>query len=224
MRGRSIFLNGIIVAIAGFVCVLFYNRLHPNKQSALAELTLDSVGLTIILFGQYIRISARGYKSESRSEDNGLITKGPYAIVRHPMYLASFLIGLGIVVILLNWWMLPVYLGFFALWYWPQVRNEEQRLVKKFGQQFLDYRSTTPTFFPRLRDILSLNSAKYLPIKLAWLKLEYNTILALSVVVVLAESYEDITSYGLSDFLIELLFLLLIVFYFTAFALLFRER
>jgi protein-S-isoprenylcysteine O-methyltransferase Ste14 len=223
MRKRSILVNGIIVAIVGLVCVSLYKYVHPHRPSALKDRILDSIGLTIILFGQYIRISARGYKSIRHIDTSVLITDGPYALVRHPMYLASSLIGLGLVILLLKLWLVPVYLLLFFLWYWPQIHNEERWLVQKFGQEYIDYCKTTPCFFPRFRMLLGFKAKKYIPLKTAWVKKEWNTILVWSLVVVLVEGYEDISAYTLQVFIGELAFLLLIVVYFTAFAFLFRE-
>lgn len=224
MKRRSIFVNGIIAVAAAFLCILLHRYMHPANQSVAADQVLDSIGLTFILFGLYIRISARGYKSEKHLEGFSLLKDGPYALVRNPMYLASFLIGLGAVILLLDWWMVPVYAVFFALWYWPQIHNEEQWLIKKFGQEYIDYRKTTPRFIPRLRTLTSFKAKSYIPLKKIWIKKEWNTILIWSLVAVFAEGYDDISSYGIKDFAKESVILLLIIFYFTAFAFLFREE
>ena len=214
MKERSIFVNRLIIAISGFVCLPLYKYLHSNMQSALADGLLDFCGLVILLFGQYMRISARGYKSEKHLEKSVLITDGPYGFVRHPMYLGGFLIGLGIVVLLLRLWMIPVYLALFFLWYWPQIYNEQRSLLNKFGQRYIDYSKTTPCFFPFLRTLVSFQAQKYFPVKLSWLKKEWNTILVWSLTIVLVEGYEDISSYSFTAFVKEFVFLLLIVFCF----------
>jgi hypothetical protein len=153
-----------------------------------------------------------------------LITDGPYAFVRHPMYLGSFLIGLGIVVLFLKLWMVPVYLALFFVWYRPQIRKEQQKLVDKFGQQYIAYCKTTSCFFPRLRTLVSFQTQNYIPLKSSWLKKEWNTILVWSLVIVLVEGYENIRSYTFAEFEKEFIYLLLIVFYFVAFAIVFRQK
>jgi len=140
------------------------------------------------------------------------------------MYLGSFLIGLGIVVLFLKLWMVPVYLALFFVWYRPQIRKEQQKLVDKFGQQYIAYCKTTSCFFPRLRTLVSFQTQNYLPLKANWLKKEWKTILVWSLVIVLVEGYEDIVSYTFADFEKEFIFLLLIVFYFATFAVLFRQE
>jgi len=222
MKRRSIFLNGLTIAIAGALILSLYRYIVPHRQTALTDQIIDSLGLTIVLLGQYLRISARGYKSEKLINQDTLITDGPYSLVRHPMYLASFLIGLGLVMLLFIWWGIFVYAVFFLLWYWPQVHNEQQWLIKKFGQQYIDYCKTTPCYFPRLRALVDFRAKKYMPIKPAWIKKEWNTILIWSIVVVAAEGYQDITSFNIQVFLGEFVLLVLIVFYFVGFAVLFR--
>lgn len=222
IKKRSILFNGIIIAAAGFLCLFLYRYLVPQRQSVLTEQILDSLGLTAILFGQYLRISARGYKYEKHLDRDVLITDGPYALTRNPMYLASFLMGLGFVILLLKWWMITVYMAFFLVWYWPQIRSEQKRLRKKFGQDYVNYCKTTPCFFPRPTALINLKARNYIPIKMAWIKKEWNTILVWSVVAFVAEAYQDINLYSFSDFAREFIFLLLIIFYFTVFVILFR--
>jgi protein-S-isoprenylcysteine O-methyltransferase Ste14 len=222
MKRRSIFLNGLIIAAGGALTLFLYRHIVPHKQTALTDQIMDSLGLTIVLLGQYLRISARGYKSEKLINHDTLITDGPYSLVRHPMYLASFLIGLGMAMLLFAWWGIVIYAFFFLLWYWPQVHNEQQWLIKKFGQQYIDYCKTTPCCLPRLSALVCFRAKKYMPLKPAWIKKEWNTILIWFIVAVAAEGYQDITSFTLGGFLEEFVLLMLIVLYFVGFAILFR--
>jgi protein-S-isoprenylcysteine O-methyltransferase Ste14 len=215
MIRRSIFVNGLIVTAVGIGILLLYNRFNLGSENPQADQITDAVGIVIILFGQFLRASARGYKSQKHIEKDKLIINGPYALVRNPMYLASFLIGLGIVVVLLRWWMIPAYLLFFLMWYWPQIHNEQKWLVGKFGQQFTDYCSTTPCFFPRLQSLIKFRQKEHMPIKLKWLKREWNTILAWSVVVFAVEGYKDAKTYGNAACIKHLAVMLAIVFIFA---------
>jgi hypothetical protein len=140
------------------------------------------------------------------------------------MYLASFFIGLGMVLIILKLWMVPIYLLFFLLWYWPQIHNEQKWLVGKFGQQFTDYCSTTPCFSPLLRGLLGFRQKEHMPIKLSWLKKEWNTILMWFVIVFAAEGYKDIKAYGVAAGIKTLAMLLAIVFIFAIVVFLVRDK
>ncbi|HCJ66451.1 MAG TPA: isoprenylcysteine carboxylmethyltransferase family protein, partial [Elusimicrobia bacterium] len=55
------------------------------------SLFLLVVGIEIAFFGLLIRFWAAGYLRKSEE----LCISGPYAYVRHPLYLGSFLLGFG---------------------------------------------------------------------------------------------------------------------------------
>ncbi len=221
---RSILVNGLIVACVGLVLLHFYRSVTPTKQSTLPESVIDAIGLAVIFFGQFLRISARGYKHREMSEKAALITTGPYVLVRNPMYLGSFLIGLGIVIMLLKIWMVPVYILLFLLWYRWQIYNEEKHLVQKFGQAYLDYLQTTPRFFPRFRDLAKLNLKKCIPLRLKWIKMELTTILGWVLVVGFFEDYYEFQWYGFGVLLRESIFLFVLVTCFLMFLFVFREN
>jgi protein-S-isoprenylcysteine O-methyltransferase Ste14 len=221
---RSIFVNGLTVAAVAAGILLFYKPLHSSEKSALTDWILDAVGLAIILAGQYLRACARGYKSERHLEDVSLVTDGPYELVRNPMYLASFLIGSGIVLMILKPWMVPPYVLFFVVWYRPQIRNEEERLARKFGPEYAEYRRRTPCVLPRARALLGIRRKTHLPLRLSWLKREWNTILSWAIVVLLVEGFEDLRAYGTATSLEELVLLLSIVAVFAIVVYLGRER
>lgn len=203
----------------------FYPSVTPTKQSALLECVFDVVGLTVVFFGQLLRISARGYKSRQMDKNASLIATGPYALVRHPMYFGSFLIGLGIVIVLLKIWMVPVYVLLYLLWYRGQIYTEEKHLVQKFGQAYLDYSQTTPRFFPRFRDLVELNLKKCIPLRLKWIKKEWGTILAWVLVVAFFEGCYELQRHGFAALLKEeLIFLFLLMSVFLGFAFVFRGK
>ena len=82
--------------------------------------------------------------------DHGLVQSGPFARVRHPIYLAMLLLlaalglGLGHIAGLLV--AIPVFLVGTAI----RVREEERLLRQQFGRAYDDYASVTPAFIPRL--------------------------------------------------------------------------
>ncbi|WP_238476248.1 methyltransferase family protein [Agromyces mariniharenae] len=85
-------------------------------------------------------------------EPESLVTTGPYAWCRHPMYVGSWLIHLGVGVIRGSGWVavtLPVgaiaeHLGALA---------EERALHRAFGEEWADYRERVPRYagWPRRR-------------------------------------------------------------------------
>jgi len=78
-----------------------------------------------------------------------LITSGPYAIVRHPMYVGLILAALGGLFIYVTW--TAVYFACFAPFMFFRARNEERALAAEFGEQWQDYSRRVPMLIPRFR-------------------------------------------------------------------------
>ena len=78
-----------------------------------------------------------------------LITRGPYAFMRHPMYLAVILAGLGALLIYKTWAMAFFASNMFGLIY--RARGEEQALVAEFPEEWAAYCRRVPAWLPRLQ-------------------------------------------------------------------------
>ena len=81
-------------------------------------------------------------------EGQQLVTSGPFAIVRHPMYLGLILAALGGLLLYQTWTMLVF--SFFAPFVLRRARREEKLLAAAFGKQWQDYCDRVPAFLPRL--------------------------------------------------------------------------
>mgnify|MGYP001335172745 CR=1 FL=1 len=123
---------------------------------AWAEPTVRSFlyGGLLVLAGEAIRLWAAGYIKKYRVSEvqaDELVTAGPYAYVRNPLYWGNFLIGLGFAVIA-DWW--PAYVLFLAVYlyiYSSVIPLEEAYLRETFGQSYDEYARSVPRFIPRLR-------------------------------------------------------------------------
>jgi len=98
------------------------------------------------LVGQYrIRLGGGGPGMDTPPER--LVTKGPFAWCRNPMYLGHviFLAGLALTLqSLLGLAITAATAVFFAL----RVRRDEQRLAERFGQPYLDYMARVKRWIP----------------------------------------------------------------------------
>ncbi|MCQ3938409.1 MAG: hypothetical protein DPW18_15375 [Chloroflexi bacterium] len=81
--------------------------------------------------------------------DHQLITTGPYAIVRHPMYAGLMLASIG-ALLLYNTWT-TLFFVFFSPLTMLRVRQEETALSAEFGEEWKEYCRRVPAFIPRLR-------------------------------------------------------------------------
>ncbi len=102
-------------------------------------------GLACVLGGLALRSWAAGFLIKNSE----LTTTGPYALVRNPLYLGSFMMVAGFCLLINdpeNIWILSVAL---ALIYVPKVRSEERLLANVYPDQWPLYAARTPRFFPR---------------------------------------------------------------------------
>jgi protein-S-isoprenylcysteine O-methyltransferase Ste14 len=81
--------------------------------------------------------------------EHQLVTHGPYAIVRHPMYTGIILAALGSLLIYATW--TTLLFACFAPLMTVRAHREETALVAEFGDQWQEYCRRVPAFFPKLR-------------------------------------------------------------------------
>lgn len=79
-----------------------------------------------------------------------LVTSGPYAYVRNPLYFGNVVIYLGVATIGGEqlYWLLPLTLIYFTIQYKLIISLEEDTLVELFGEQYITYRQSVPSLFP----------------------------------------------------------------------------
>jgi protein-S-isoprenylcysteine O-methyltransferase Ste14 len=78
-----------------------------------------------------------------------LVTTGPYAYVRNPMLAGVFALLFGFGVLLGSASLLVVFTPLFIfINVWEIKTIEEPELVKRLGQEYIEYRKMTPMFFP----------------------------------------------------------------------------
>jgi protein-S-isoprenylcysteine O-methyltransferase Ste14 len=103
-------------------------------------------GVTVSVFGLLLRAWAAGHIRKN----SALATSGPYAFTRNPLYLGSFLLGLGFT-IGSGWWPLGIiFVVLFLGIYLPVMRVESETLAQLFGESYQRYARGVPLFLPRL--------------------------------------------------------------------------
>ncbi len=83
--------------------------------------------------------------------DHILVVRGPYQFIRHPMYAAFILSGIGYLFLSANWIAGGIYLIIAITMYADRVSPEEKMMMEHFGEQYTQYRKTTGRLFPRFR-------------------------------------------------------------------------
>ena len=208
------------MASAAIVVVFFPRFFFRNNISGGIEEYIEILGFSCILLGQIIRVSARGYKAEHSCESQALIQGGPYQIVRNPMYLGIFLIGLGVVLAVFKWWAVVIFVAVFIIRYIKLIYKEEKKLLSLFPGSYRDYCKKVPRILPSLFTITKLDISEYLPIKISWFKKEIGSILTLLLLTLLVKSWEDIAKQGFGFYIRQSLWLFLTFVLFTIFVVL----
>jgi protein-S-isoprenylcysteine O-methyltransferase Ste14 len=105
------------------------------------------LGIRIITIGQVPRgTSGRNVNSHVAESLN---TTGIYSVVRNPLYLGNYFMGLAIAFFPMQWWLPVIYSLLFWLYYERIIFSEEAFLRAKFGDIYLQWTETTPPFFPK---------------------------------------------------------------------------
>jgi len=204
-------INGIIITLAVLSAVIFSNTFMRHVPVGLGEEILEIFGIALILLGQIIRVSARGYKSDYSAQGVLLIQGGPYSLVRNPMYLGILLIGVGIVLVLFKWWVICLFLLVFISRYISLMHKEEKKLLSLFPGDYPGYKKAVPRILPSIGTIFRKEISQYLPLRPSWIKKEIGSILVVLLLTLLIESWEDIKTEGWAVYQEEALTILIAV-------------
>lgn len=208
---RRLKINGVIIFVAFILTAAFPAIFFRKEKITFLDQAAEISGVALILLGQIIRVSSRGYKSENSQGGHALIQDGPYSLVRNPMYLGIFLIGMGIVSVLFNCWAGGFFLLVFIIRYLILVFKEEKRLLLMFPEDYPAYKKRTPRILPYWKMLLQDDISEYLPLKVPWLKKEIGPISAVLFITFFIESWEDIQNKGIGVYFKEALVYLTII-------------
>jgi protein-S-isoprenylcysteine O-methyltransferase Ste14 len=199
---KRIKINGVIIFIAVLLMVAFPAIFLRQKYIGPNEELAEVFGIALIMLGQILRVSARGYKSEHSPKGQALIQTGPYKLVRNPMYLGILLIGTGMILVLFQWWVLAIFLVIFSVRYFVLILIEEKKLAAMFPQ-YSSYQRKVPRILPSWNILWDEDIRGYLPMRITWIKKEIGPILWILLATLFLETWEDIKEEGLKVYLRE---------------------
>lgn len=111
-----------------------------------------AVGAVIAVIGLLLRGWAAGHIRKQLV----LAVSGPYAFTRNPLYLGSFLMGVGFTVAAGVWWLAVLFAVLFLGIYLPVMRVEEAEVRGHFDTDFEEYARNVPLFVPGVKPWISL--------------------------------------------------------------------
>ena len=97
-----------------------------------------------------IGLALRAWASGHLRKNDALATTGPYAYTRNPLYLGSFLIGVGFTIAAGRWELAVLFALLFLGIYVPVMRVESVTVEHLFGHKYRQYAQAVPLFLPRL--------------------------------------------------------------------------
>jgi hypothetical protein len=130
------------IPIGFLVGILFLWKANPSPRSF-------TIGTLVMIMGECIRFISSG----TLIKFEGVTRNGIYAFTRNPLYIGSFLIGLGACIAGRSYLFTGLFIVLFPLIYYPVIRREETWLIDRYGKEYLDYLRETPRIIPRRFDI-----------------------------------------------------------------------
>jgi len=127
---------------------------HPFGPVAMRRTVLsDSVAVAICLLGLFVAIWSRRTLGADWSRDvelkqgHKLVESGPYRFMRHPIYTAHLLMGLGTAIAS---GLLVAFAGLvsFVAGFWIKLSQEERLLLRSFPDQYPAYRARVKALIP----------------------------------------------------------------------------
>lgn len=156
----------------------------------------EGICLVVSFLGLGIRVFTIGHAPRGTSGRNtkqqvadSLNMSGAYSVVRNPLYLGNFFMGLGFALFPHLWWLVLLYVLVFCVYYERIIFAEEEYLNGKFGDQYVEWANKVPAFIPKFSNYKNPELAFSLK---NVLKREYNGLFCLISVMFLLEIAGDI--------------------------------
>ena len=127
------------------------NKIIPLTISS--TIWLKWIGVLFILIATIIiALSRREFIKVNTSirpdkSTTAIISTGPYKISRNPLYISLTLFHVAISIVLNNLWILFMVIPAIIMIVFGVITKEEKYLENKFGQQYLDYKSSVRRWF-----------------------------------------------------------------------------
>jgi protein-S-isoprenylcysteine O-methyltransferase Ste14 len=147
----GIILQNLGIALAGIGPVRPVLSWSSPAAIGACFVVLLLMGGAVALFASSSTELGRNWSFEARTlDDHELVRSGPYARVRHPIYLAMLLFLLGLAASLGHLIQLVIAIPVFLAGTRMRTDAEERLLERSFGKAFREYRNATPALFPRI--------------------------------------------------------------------------
>ncbi|HEU5068052.1 MAG TPA: isoprenylcysteine carboxylmethyltransferase family protein [Sphingomicrobium sp.] len=144
----------MVVIVAAVVLTRHSPALHALQFSLFWSLPMAFAGAVIATLGAVLAFTARAAIGRNwgtpgmQRTDTDLITRGPYALVRHPIYSGILLMMVGTAIGLIAAWWLAAAAA--AVYFVYSARAEERYMCERFPDAYPTYRARTKMLVPFL--------------------------------------------------------------------------
>ncbi len=144
-----------------FALLVYVQHVNNIDVSSSEDHFLYEVGCLIVaLLGFLVRMYTLGYAAENTSGRNTSVgqvaetvnTSGIYSQLRHPLYLGNYLIWLGLAAFTQNVWFVVAFTFMYWVYYERIMYAEEEYLIGKFKNEYLNWSAKTPAFMPAFKN------------------------------------------------------------------------
>ncbi len=139
--------RGLYLALSVLV-ILLLKHAAGSRVSLPVYLACLTLGVLVLGF----RMWAAGFVGRTarsgQTHADALLTAGPYAYVRNPMYLSALVLGSLFGVMSGLWYTPLIWLGAYAFVYSQVIPHEERFLREKFGAAYEEYCRNVPRLVP----------------------------------------------------------------------------
>ena len=94
---------------------------------------------------------------------HALVTEGPYRFIRHPMYAAIALIGIGVSLLSANLLVILAHMLSMISMYLVRISDEEEMMIEQFGDEYREYMRRTGRLIPKLSILIDTFSESVIP-------------------------------------------------------------
>jgi protein-S-isoprenylcysteine O-methyltransferase Ste14 len=172
---------------------------HHVYQEGTWDTLLGLAGLVLLLVAMGGRIWASAHLAGRKNRT--LVTTGPFALVRNPLYISSLIGFVGAGLAFESIVLAATFAGVFFATHWPAILREERRLAGLFGEDFDHYRRSVPRFIPKLGP---MRGGGVIPLDPIHFRIALRDCLAIPFVFVVADALEWAKLAGILPVLVHL--------------------
>lgn len=163
------FLLYIVLWVSCAILIFLNGNLFLQSRIFKPNIAVSAIGIIIFCFGMLLQIL--GFKTLGikavfgiseilpKKQKGTLIVKGPFLLVRHPLYLGQLLLLIGALLLTFEL-SLFVLLAVVTVLVWPITTLEERELIDRFGEEYINYQKRVPRILPRIKGCNKLKDKK----------------------------------------------------------------